>query len=818
MVGLVIVSHSAKLAEGVIELLREAAGPDIKIAPAGGMDLPGQPLGTDAILICQAIERVYSPDGVVVLVDVGSAILSTELALDLLDPAQRNQVTIAPAPLVEGGLAAAVQARLGRSRDAVVAEARTALDAKLVRLGAAPERAQARTPAETEPSDEPTFTLTLTVRNRLGLHARPAARFARTAARHDAVLHVYDLTNERGPADAKSINALATLGVLCGHTIKITARGADAQTALDALETLADANFGDEETVAEEQAIIQTAAGETPSGNELVGLAVSPGIAIGPARLFYPALPAIPQDITEDPDREWARLSDAIHRTVLQLEQARRTLTGRGKDAEAEIFDAQALMLQDDALLGPARALIYEGHANAAQAFDRASANIAAQYEALQDEYQRAREQDLRAVSRQVLFNLLGVSETLKFEPGVLVAPDLTPAEAAYLDPNIVQAVCTAFGAPTGHGAILAKSLGIPAVVGLGERALAIKPGTTLLVDGTRGRVWPSPDAALMEEYPARIETSRASADLTRARRKEPAMTRDGRRVEIAANISSVKDAQKAVELGAEAVGLFRTEFLFLDRRDAPGEDEQYETYRAVAAALEGRPLLIRTLDIGGDKPLPYVRLPRQANPFLGLRGLRLSLAQPELFKTQLRAILRVASDYPVRLMFPMVSVLQEFRDAQALVNRARIELTARGAAQPPKVETGIMVEVPSAALAARAFAREVDFFSIGTNDLTQYTLAVERGNPQVAALADAMPPVVLRLISDVVRAAHAQNKWVGICGEMAGDPAVIPLLVGLDVDELSMSAPLIPAAKQIVREISLADAKELVQEVLQTV
>ncbi len=807
MVGLVIVSHSAKLAQGVVELMRGMAGADVHIAPAGGIDLPDQPMGTDAQLIYRAIEQVYSPDGVAVLVDLGSAILSTEIALEMFPPEKRAHIKIAPAPLVEGGIAAAVQARLGSSLDAVLNEARTAFGAKLAQLEhiAPPMLVPEKAPHLDSAS---AHELILPVTNRLGLHARPAAKFVQTAARFHADVRVQDLSNGRGPVNAKSINAVTTLGVLYGHDIKILARGADAGDALQALQELARENFGD----ADETATLAEPAAATKSTetleNDFIGLPASPGYAMGPARLYRPVAPTIPRHSTDDAPHEWTRLHNAIQKAQAQLQQARQALTGRGKDAEAEIFAAQVLMLQDEALQEPARRAIFEHKTNAALAFHNAAENIAAQYDALPDDYLRARASDVRAVSRMVLLNLLGVASHVTWREGILVASDLTPAETAQLDPNLVRAICTAYGGPTGHSAILAKSLGIPAIVGLGETILDIKEGDTLIVDGERGHVWVNPDPEVLVEYKAYMERAEREAALARATRSQPAITRDGHRVEIAANIGSVQDARQAVEMGAEAVGLFRTEFLFLDRRDAPGEDEQYETYRAVAQALQNRPLLIRTLDSGGDKPLPYANMPHEANPFLGLRGLRLSLAQPELFKTQLRAILRVAADFAVRVMFPMVSTLKELRAAQNLMEQARAELLAQNVRVPERIETGIMVEVPSAALHAHAFARELDFFSIGTNDLTQYTLAAERGNPHVALLADAMHPAVLHLISLVVTAAHAQNKWVGICGEMGGDPNAIPTLVGLGVDELSMSAPLIPQAKKIIRELNFADVQ----------
>ncbi len=808
MVGLVIVSHSAQLAAGVAELMRGMVGSDVPIAVAGGLALPDKPLGTDASLIYRAIQEVYSDAGVVILVDLGSAILSTEMALETFPPAQRARILLAPAALVEGSIAAAVQARLGGDVHAVAREARAALDAKMAQLGASVFQSDT---SEIVLSDPAARRAQLVVHNRLGLHARPAARFVQTAARFPAQVWVQNLSASRGPVNAKSINAVATLGVLQNQRIEIIALGEGADAALAALQRLADENFGDaEQPVSPIQTPHAAAAG---AENEISGRTAASGIAVGPARLYHRALPTIPENKIDDAPREWACLQNAIQQTQTQLRAAHDALSARGAKNQAEIFDAQILMLQDDALQEPARRAIFRDRQNAARALHDAAAQIAAGYDALSDEYQRARAADLRAVAQQVLLNLLGVAQTFTFERGILIAPDLSPAETAALDPQTIQALCLAYGGPTSHSAILAKTLGIPAIVGLGDKILRVAEGETLIVDGDSGRVLVKPGAAQLQEYDALIQAARAAAQRADQARHALATTRDGHRVEIAANIGSLQDAQRAVEMGAESVGLFRTEFLFLERQDAPTEEEQYETYRAVARALDGRALLLRTLDVGGDKPLPYVEMPREANPFLGLRGLRLCLAQPELFKTQLRALWRVGAEFPnLRVMFPMVSTLQEFRAALDLMAQAREELRARALPFAARLETGIMVEVPAAALAAAQFARAVDFFSIGTNDLTQYTLAAERGNPNVAGLADAIHPSVLQLIALVTQAAHAQQKWVGVCGEMAGDPRALPLLVGLGVDELSMPPPLIPRAKEMVRELDFHAAQTQAQ------
>jgi multiphosphoryl transfer protein len=820
MVGLVIVSHSAKLAQGAAELARGMA-PDVPLAATGGIAAPEATLGTDAAQIYEAIEQVYSDDGVLVLMDLGSAILSAEMAVEMLDEVKRAHVLLCDAPLVEGAVAAAVQTRLGSSLEQVAAEARGALAPKVEQLGASQATSIVSPPAAPV---EAAHSLRLGVTNRLGLHARPAARFVQTAARAHGEVRVKNLTTGRGPVNAKSINAVATLGVRQGNEIEITASGADGAAALDALRALAAANFGDEKVVEPTPGALQPVIASPRLATDdwrlmtvLQGLPASPGIAAGPARLFQPTLPPLSNEPADDPEHEWEALLTAIEKTRVQLQHTHDAVAQRADHYAAAIFEAHLLFLDDEALRAPAHRAIFEEHQNGAQAWQRAVKAVAAEYRALDDEYLRARAADIEGVGKQVLLNLVGAGAPPALtEPGILIARDLAPAETANLDPGQVLGICTALGAPTSHSAILARTFGIPAVVGLGESVLRLNEGTPLIVDGDTGRVFPEPGAELEAEYTQRAARARTAAQHARAASAEPAVTRDGRRIEVVANIGTPADARAAMAAGAEGVGLFRTEFLFLDRTTAPDEEEQYAAYRAAAQVLADRPLIIRTLDVGGDKPLPYLAMEPEANPFLGWRAIRLCLAQPEFFKAQLRAIVRVAAEFPVKVMFPMIATLAEWRAARDLLNDARREVHAHGASAPERIETGIMVEIPAAALRAASFAAEVDFFSIGTNDLTQYTLAAERGNARVAALTDAFQPVVLQLIGRVVNAAHARGKWVGVCGELAGDALAVPLLIGLGVDELSMNPPAIPRAKQIIRALDAATARSWAERALE--
>jgi len=818
-VGLVIVSHSAKLAEGVVELAREMGGEDVAIEAAGGLVDPPGALGTDAELVMAAIDRASSPDGVLVLMDLGSALMSAEMAVELA-PGD-IPVLLADAPLVEGAVAAAAAARGGLGLQEVAAEARTALRAKSEQLGAdgdAPPPGPVAATAAAAVADEmgPPQELRLRVENRLGLHARPAARFVGAAASADADVEVSNASTGRGPVSARSLTALATLSVRQGHEILVRARGAGASAALDAIRALAADNWGDadgEENGAPDGPPEPAAAGAAAApGEPLRGLPVSPGIAVGPARRLREAEPEVSDAPSAGAEAEWRRLDAARAATRADLRDARAAVAEQAGEAQAEIFDAHALLVDDAGLLDPARRAVEDGR-NAAQAWDAAMRAAAGAYRAADDAYLRERAADVLDVGRRVLAHLAGgAAAPPGLEgPGVLVAEDLTPGQTAALDRALVRGVATARGSATSHAAILARGLGIPAVVGLGPALHATADGAPLVLDGDAGTVLVDPDPDAL----ARAEARRADEERTAAGRRAlaaaPAATRDGRRIEVAANIGAVAEATAAVGLGAEGVGLLRTEFLYLGRADAPGEDEQYEALSAVAAALDGRPLVVRTLDVGADKPLPFVAQAVEANPFLGRRGIRLALAFPELLRGQLRAILRVAAEHDgVKVMFPMVAALEELRAARALLDAERAALGVE-----PPLEVGVMVEVPAVAIAAERFAREVDFFSVGTNDLAQYALAAERGNEHVAGLAAGPVPALLALVASVVEGAHAHGRWVGVCGELAGDPASAVLLAGLGVDELSMAPPRIPDVKAALRAVDAADAARVAREAL---
>jgi phosphocarrier protein FPr len=808
LISIVLVSHSRALAEGVAVLAREMGGEEVVIEAAGGLEDDPDAIGTDAVRVQQAIERVRGEDGVLVLMDLGSALMSAEMAVEMAGG--EGPVLLSEAPLVEGAVAAAARARGGASLDEVAAEARGALRMKAEQLGA----------AESEPAPEVAEggeELRLTVEIPLGLHARPAARLAGLAGRFGARMTVRNVSREKGPADARSLTGIATLSVRQGDEIVVTADGDDAADALAAVRELAGEHWGDDPNAAPpprgEPAAASAAAPDSVAGagagsapaptGGLSGVPAAAGIAVGPARpLGAPRLEASDAPAGDD---EPGALDRALAAAADEVRRDRDAVARRAGAAEAAIFDAHAALLADPDLLGAARGGIEDGR-SAAQAWVAAVKSAAEAYRGLEDEYLRERAVDVEDVGARVLAHLQG-GETAEVGEGIVIAAELTPAQAAQLDPARVQGIAGAHGGATSHAAILARALNIPAVVGLGRAILDVPDGTPLVLDGDAGTVQVDPGEEALAEAASRRDEARERAARLRETAREPGRTKDGERVEVFANLGAPREAAPAVEQGAEGVGLLRTEFLFLDREDPPGEDEQAAVYREIAEALAGRPLVLRTLDAGADKPLPFLRQPREENPFLGVRGIRLSLAEPDLLRTQLRAAIAVAREHPLKIMFPMVATLEEVRAARAVLS----ELDP-----PDDLEVGVMVEVPAIALQAERFAREVDFFSVGTNDLTQYALAAERGNERLAPLLDGPAPPVLELIAQVVRGARAHGRWVGVCGELAGDPDAAVLLAGLGVTELSMAGGRIPQVKAALRAVTLEQAREAAAEALE--
>jgi phosphocarrier protein FPr len=791
VIGLVVVSHSRALARAAVGLAREMThASSARIEIAAGLD--DTTFGTDATQIVTAITAADSGDGVVVLMDLGSAVLSAELALDLLDDAARDRVLLCPAPLVEGLVMAAVAAAGGADRAEVAAEATASLAGKQSHFGPIDE-----TPAGGPVVAEATGRFTVTIPH--GLHARPAARLVAKARTFDARVEIRNLGSGSGWAPASSLSRVATLGALRGHDLEVRASGPQAAEAVDHLLALAGRDFDESDTAA---APAPAAASPPTDADGYAGVPAAPGIGIGAAWIRRDADVPVPDLPSRGSSVEWRHLREAIAAVRRDIQRIR-VHTARAAGAEAAaIFDAHLLLLDDVDLLDDVRARIEAGEA-AAPAWAAGVTRIAAAFATLDDGYLQARAADVRAVGDQVLRALLGVGESLMDGTGVLVVDELTPAEAAALDPARVSGVLLAYGSATAHAAILARARGIPVVAGIGRRLADIVAGTRIVLDGSTGQVVvdPAPDVlAGWQDRAAAAARRRASA---RARAHEPASTVDGVSIVVGANLGSVADAAVAAGNGAEVAGLVRTEFLFLDRSAAPDVDEQESVYRDLAAALGGRRITLRTLDVGGDKPLRYAPSPPEANPFLGIRGLRHSFAHPELFAEQLLAIVRVAHQTPVSVMFPMVSGVDEILRARRALDEA---IKAHGVGEPAGLRVGIMVEVPAIALKTAAVVPYVDFLSIGTNDLTQYALAAERGNAALDALGDGLDPGVLRLVDAVCRGAGGRVP-VAVCGELAADEAAVAVLVGLGVRQLSVSAGAVPGIKEAVRAVDLAKA-----------
>lgn len=824
MVGLVIVSHSRLLAEGIDELVTQMTQGKCNIAIAGGVDDAEYPIGTDSIRVMSAIEEVHDDAGVVVLMDLGSALLSTEVAIELLPPEIAETVHLCSAPIVEGAMAAGVAAAANLSIDIVISEAMGALAGKQSHLLDEPALVDPVTAATRDDVKE--LSMTHIVENPHGIHARPAALIVATMAAVDASIELGKL-NER--ANAKSLNAIAKLNVQCGDEICLYASGAEAKFAITEFIHLIHCHFGD--------TLESTALATTDVSNEsswvsqekvegaLNGLAVCAGIVTGPVVHFDAAMPAIPERCFESIEMENTRLDNAIQQVTEQLVQrATDTELTLGKE-HAEIFKAHMVMLADPELLVDVKLRI-EQHMIAEQAWLDATTHIAEQYRSLESTYMREREADVKDISRQVMLQLCGASlggtlgdslgDSLgsKIElnqPSILLAKDLLPSDTAQLDPDKVLAICLSGGGKTSHSAILARAMGIPAIIKVENCLELVEPGQVVTVDGFSGLLWLKPTADKKQELDERRQTWLTQANNQLLAAQQPAVTADGYRFNIMANIGGLEDVSAALDAGAEGVGLLRTEFLFQSHAELPSEQDQYVVYRDIAAALDDRPLTIRSLDIGGDKPLLSYPMSKEDNPFLGLRGVRLCLADNILFKDQLKAVIRAAAEHSnIQLMIPMIAQLSELVAVKSLISIYREELKLPEKDYPLAI--GIMIEVPAAVFNADALAQEADFFSIGTNDLTQYVMAADRGNPAIADLVDYKQPAVINAIAMTCNAAIKANIPVSMCGEMAGDSDMTELLLSLGLTKLSASASMIPALKAKIRGINYHDSCEHLQ------
>jgi len=803
MIGIVIVSHSAKLAEAADQLARQMVGeqaPPVRLAAGAGTDPDGTAvLGTDATAVAAAIDELAGAgaDGVLVLMDLGSAVMSAELALELRS--SDVPVHLAAAPFVEGLLAATVAASAGAPLDAVAREAAGALGAKTAHLGEADADAA---PAEGGAADGDAAPAALarrfTLRNPLGLHARPASLLAGIAGSADARVTVRRLP-DGAPVSAASMTGLLALGAAGGAELEFSAAGPDAASVLDRIAELVEDGFG--ELDAADAAAAEDPAPPTerpaPAADGLLhGRGVSAGTAAAPvARLAAPLpdpAPAPPLP-AEERDAEAARIAPAAQRVA-------DTLRARAADASGEasgILEATALIALDPEFAALAEAAVRDRGLTA----DAAIAEAAAGYEealAALGGRMAERAADLRDVRDRIRAELAGVElpgVPERAEPFVLVARDLAPADTVTLAGSACVALVTELGGPTSHTAIIARSLGIPAVVGV-ARALELEEGAVVLVDGDAGTVDPRPDAEAVA-----LASQRAEALVFDGH----GATADGIAVPLLANVGGPDDAVAAAAAHAEGVGLFRTEFCFLDRRTAPDVDEQTEAYRGVLAPFAGRKVVVRTLDAGADKPLPFANDDEEENPALGVRGLRIARRNPGLLDDQLTALARAASasEADAQVMAPMVATVEEARFFAERCRAAGLETV------------GVMIETPSAALLAAELLEVVDFVSLGTNDLTQYTMAADRMLADLGELSDAWQPAVLRLIGAVGAAGRAAGKPVGVCGEAGGDPELAPVLVGLGATSLSMTPRALGAVAERLATYTLDDCRRAAEAAL---
>ena len=840
MIALVVVSHSRPLARAAVDLALQMVhgrAPTIEIA-AGAGEADEEILGTDAAAVAHALTRAAEAAGdagVLVLLDLGSAVLSAEMAMELAEasgvPADR--IRLSAAPLVEGLVAAVVTASTGADLDACAREAERGLLAKEGHLGLAPvhrgiDDVEQPDPAhgqDGEDSDAAWQSLELSVLGEHGLHARPAARLVAAAAQvaPETVVRVSDVTSGRGPVDACSLSLVATLDAQEGHLLRVVARGPAAERVLRSIADLAAVGFGD---LPDTSQVMPDPLPEPPATSTEEGVAGS-GLeaAVGPVvRLredLNELIAARASQRTESLDAQLARWRAAVHEARARLEElaarARRHL-GAG---EAEVFEAHAVLLGDPLLARQVRTRVDEG-LDVVLAWRDTVQEVMRTFEELPDPYHAERAVDVRSVGERVLRILLDVEEPEMLKPGILVVDDLDPALAIAVDADLVEGVITLYGGSSGHGVLIAQSRGIPVLTGVGERG-DVPEGTLIGFDVRSRRLEIDPDAEVVLEFQDLVTGRRLAREEALAAALSPAVTLDGCPIPVKANVSSVSIARWGAANGAEGSGLVRTEGIFTQWRTAPTVDQQVEVYEAIAQAYHPHQVVIRTWDVGGDKPLPFVRRPAEANPFLGIRGVRAFVDDPRLLQDQLEAICRVALDHPISVMFPMITTRADALWALDQLDLAcgvvRESMPGRGdsfdeSGRPRGMRVGLMIEVPAATLQVNQVARGFDFVSIGSNDLTQYLMAAERGNPNLLRWADPLDPAILlaiRYVADQV----PEGVRVALCGGLAADPEAVGLLVGLGVQSLSSSAASVPLVKAALRKGTMQGFRALADQAL---
>jgi phosphoenolpyruvate-protein phosphotransferase/dihydroxyacetone kinase phosphotransfer subunit len=798
MVGLVLVSHSRSLAEAAVDLIRRTAGSNLSIVCTGGVGDHREELGTDAIEIQEAIASVFSQDGVLVLMDMGSAILSAETAKDLLDPEIQEKVVLTSAPLVEGGIAAGVQAQLGASIADVAKAARESLLPKQ-------DHVQDSTEQETQPAVTPPGAeiLDVTIENEHGLHLRPAATLIKTLAGFPGEVLIENRSAGRGPVAAKSLVDVTRLQIQQGDSVRFSISSPAPRPLIASILSMVANQFG------ESPHQLPRAAEESVK-TRIFG--VSRGIAIG-RPLFLSSIPArIPTykpQTDSDVTSEISRLHSALHASADEFNGRLNRLRNSLRASDLEIFEAQRMILEDPTILQEVERKIRKDHLNSATAWHMVLAHHAADQEKADDPYFRARAADLREVERIGLSQMVDTKDSPGFpdipfaDAQILVCDELTPSLAEKVHRLGISGVIELQGGTTSHGAILARALNLPAIGGAQGLQEKIRSAETVAINGAEGSLWIDPPSDILTGLISARQLEDSQLEEALLQCKQTAVTKDGAFILVAANAGSAQDVLNAQRYGAQSIGLFRSEFLFQHFNHEPDEEEQLNAYRD-ALGIDGNALLVtvRLLDVGGDKPLKFLRSQNEANPFLGVRGTRLLFANPGFFRTHLSVLLRLAGSVPLQLLVPMVTDVSEILGLKRLLDEVAHELKNNQIPHRWPIPLGIMIETPAAALLIDRFLPHVDFVSIGTNDLTQYVLCAERGNAALSAFSDSLHPAVVRICGQVIQRSTENGVKASVCGEMASDPEAIPILLGLGLREFSVTASAIPGTKSLIRKL----------------
>ena len=805
MVGLVLVSHSRPLAEAVSDLVRRAVNSDLQLSYCGGVGEDRTELGTDAIEIQEAISSVYSDEGVLVLMDMGSAILSAETAKELLSPEQQEKVRLTSAPLVEGGVAAAVQAQLGSSLDEVANAALQSLLPKQDQVQDVSPGVQAASPAPNLSVDE---SLEVTIQNPHGLHLRPAAALIKALSAFPAEVFIENRTESRGPVLARSLVDVARLQIRQGDTVRFSISAPDPQPVITAIRSLVESQFGESAQPVPPSETINAPDVSHPFG-------VSRGIAIGrPLRLdsIVASVPKYTLELPTEIAREVASLRSAVASAMAEFDARVDRLRTSLPGYELEIFHAQRMLFADPSILKEVQSKIQEQHLNAAAAWHEILSRYAAEQEKADDPYLRARAADFREVERTVLARLIddkggtGLPDQAFTEPTILICEELTPTLSEQLRRLSIAGVIQLGGGTTSHGAILARALGIPAIGGARKDAERLRPAQQVAINGSEGVLWIDPSPDVLRDLVGRQQLELSENQTAFQKSHEPAITKDGISIQVGGNAGSAKDIFDARANGAEFIGLFRSEFLFQDFTEEPDEDQQLAAYQEALAPSAGSfPVTVRLLDIGGDKPLKFLPQPKEANPFLGVRGVRLLMANPRFFRSHLRAVLRLAVSFRVQLLIPMVTDSSEILATRKMLAEIDGELTKENMPHQWPIPVGAMIETPSSGLLIDQLLPHLDFLSLGTNDLTQYILCAERGSASLSAFSDSLHPAVLRVCEQVIRAAQEHDVKASICGEIASDPEALPIWLALGLRDFSVTAAEIPATKSLIRKLSIS-------------